>query len=56
MLEIRDTVQEPILMIESKYNKGAYFVIPSGTKILYSYGLKVSDIKKNMKSQNKENI
>ena len=54
MLEIRDTVQEPILMIESKYNKGAYFVIPSGNKILYSYGLKVSDIKKKIKLENKE--
>lgn len=49
MLEIRDTIQEPILMIENKDKTGTYILIPSKTKILYSYGLKVSDIKKQMK-------
>lgn len=44
MLEIRDTIQEPILMVENKTKDGTYFLIPSKTKILYSYRLKVSDI------------
>jgi len=54
MLEIRDTIQEPILMVESKRKTGTYFLIPSKTKVLYSYGLKVSDIKSKMKEKNKK--
>ena len=46
MLEIRDTIRQPILMKENEDKTGAYFVIPSNTKILYVYRLKVSDIKK----------
>lgn len=49
MLEIRDTLQQPILMTENKEKTGVYFIIPSSTKILYLYSLKVSTIKKNMK-------
>lgn len=52
MLEIRDTIQEPILMAENKSKTGVYFLIPSKTKILYLYGLKVSEIKKKMKKNN----
>lgn len=48
MLEIRDTIRQPILMKENKTKTGAYFIIPSNTKILYVYRLSVSDIKKNM--------
>ena len=44
MLEIRDTIQEPILMVENNKNC-TYFLIPSKTKILYSYRLKVNAIK-----------
>ena len=51
MLEIRDTIQEPILMAENKTKTGVYFLIPSKTKILYLYGLKVSEIKKQMKKK-----
>lgn len=54
MLEIRDTIQEPILMVESKRKTGTYFLIPSKTKVLYSYGLKVSDIKAKMKEKDKK--
>ena len=48
MLEIRDTIQEPILMVENKQRTGVYFLIPSKTKVLYLYGLKVTEIKKQM--------
>lgn len=51
MLEIRDTIRQPILMKENEEKTGAYFVIPSNTKILYVYRLKVSDIQKNMKKE-----
>ena len=46
MLEIRDTIGQPILMKENNKRTGAYFVIPSVTKILYVYRLKISDIEK----------
>lgn len=49
MLEIRDTIRQPILLKENSRKTGAYFVIPSSTKILYVYRLKVSDIKKQIK-------
>lgn len=54
MLEIRDTIQEPILMVQSEEKKGTYFLIPSKTKILYSYGLKVSDIEKKLTELEKD--
>lgn len=56
MLEIRDTIKQPILMRENKDKKGAYFVIPSSTKILYVYKLKVSDIEKEIKKDNKKDL
>lgn len=52
MLEIRDTLQQPILMVQNKKEDGVYFIIPSNTKILYTYGLKLSDIKKQMNKYN----
>lgn len=46
MLEIRDTIRQPILMKENSDKTGAYFMIPSNSKILYIYRLDVRDIKK----------
>ena len=40
MLEIRDTLQQPILMVENKTKNGVHFIIPSNTKLLYVYTLK----------------
>lgn len=54
MLEIRDTIQQPILMVEDKYKRGTYFMIPSNTKIMYVYGLKITDIKKEMKEKSEK--
>lgn len=51
MLEIRDTIRQPILMKENKEKNGAYFIIPSSTKLLYIYRLKVSDIEKEIYNQ-----
>ncbi len=51
MLEIRDTIASPILMVENKKKNGVYFCITGNNKILYVYGLKVQDIKKKMKSE-----
>lgn len=54
MLEIRDTIQQPILMVENIRQNGSFFIIPSNTKILYVYSIKVSDIEKELKKQQKE--
>ncbi len=51
MLEIRDTIHQPILMREKYDKSGAYFLIPSSTKILYVYRLKVSDIEKELQKK-----
>lgn len=48
MLEIRDTIRQPILMKENYQKNSAYFVIPGDTKILYIYRLNVSDIQKEL--------
>lgn len=48
MLEIRDTIQQPILMIEDKSNKETRFMIPSRNNFIYIYVLKMSDIKRQM--------
>lgn len=51
MLEIRDTIHQPILLKENSNKTGAYFVIPSNTKLLYVYRLKVSDIEKKFRKK-----
>lgn len=51
MLEIRDTIRQPILMRENQDKTGAYFVIPSSTKVLYVYRLKVKDIRKEIRKR-----
>ncbi len=51
MLEIRDTIQQPILMVENKEKNGVHFIIPSNTKILYTFSLKESEIKKQQESE-----
>ena len=51
MLEIRDTLSQPILMVESKLKDGVHFIIPSNTKLLFIYSLKEKDIKKKMRME-----
>lgn len=46
MLEIRDTIKQPILMKQNKEKTGSYFIIPSSSKYLYIYRLKLEDIEK----------
>ena len=53
MLEIRDTTNQPILMIENGDKNSVYFVIPTTTKILYIYSIRVSDIEKEMNDKEK---
>ena len=43
MLGIRDTIQAPILMCENKDETMAQFFIPTNTKILYTFEIKVDN-------------
>ena len=43
VLEIRDTIQEPILMFELPEKLKTYFMIPSKNQILYIYELSVNN-------------
>ena len=54
MLEIRDTLQQPILMVENVRQTGVFFIIPSNTKLLYVYAIRVCDIEKELKKEKKE--
>ena len=56
ILEISDKLRQPILMKENKEKSGAYFVIPSNTKLLYVYRLKVSDIEKEISEKNNKHL
>ena len=35
LLEIRETISEPILMTSDPHNKATFFIVPSNTKILW---------------------
>ena len=48
MLEIRDTLKQPILMLENKEKDGTFFIIPATNSIIYTYALRVIDIKAKM--------
>lgn len=50
MLEIRDSLNAPILMSTNDTNTATYFIILDvNNKAVYMYGLRVTDIKKQMK-------
>ena len=48
MLEIRDTLKQPILMLENEEKDGSFFIIPATNSIIYTYALRVVDIKAKM--------
>ena len=56
LLEISDKLRQPILMKENPEKNCAYFVIPSLTKLLYVYRMKVSDIKKEINKKKKKHL
>jgi hypothetical protein len=43
MLSIRDTLQSPILMFENKDKTKTTFIIPTDSKLLYVFELKVDN-------------
>ena len=44
MLEIRDTLKTPILMLENEAKDGTFFIIPASNGIIYAYALRMIDI------------
>lgn len=44
MLEIRDTLKTPILMLENEAKDGSFFIIPAANGIIYAYALRIADI------------
>lgn len=51
MLEIRDTLKQPILMLENKEKNGTFFIIPATNSIIYTYAIRVVDIKAKMEGK-----
>lgn len=51
MLEIRDTLKQPILMLENEKKNGTFFIIPATNSIIYTYALRVVDIKAKMEGK-----
>lgn len=45
ILEIRDTLKQPILMLENEEKTGTFFIIPATNDIIYTYALRQEDIK-----------
>ncbi len=44
LLEVRDCLQKPILMVHNTKNTGTFFIIPANEYTIYSYALRVVDI------------
>lgn len=44
LMEVRDTIQKPILMIHNSKNTGTFFIIPANEYTIYSYAIRVVDI------------
>lgn len=49
LLQVRDTINEPILMLETIEGKETDFFIPSKEKVVYIYKLKIEDIEEKKK-------
>lgn len=45
LLEIRETIQEPIIMLKDESKKETYFMIMGRMDVVYIYNIRVSDIK-----------
>ena len=51
MLEIRDTLKQPILMLENDKKDGTFFIIPATNSIIYTYALRIVDITAKMEGK-----
>ena len=44
MIEIKESSEKPLLMLENKEKTGTFFLIPVGEGVIYTYALRVVDI------------
>lgn len=44
MLEIKDSTDKPLLMLENEEKTGVFFLIPVGEGVIYTYALRIEDI------------
>ncbi len=51
LLEIRDTLKQPILRLENDKKDGTFFIIPATNDLIYVYALRVVDIKAKMEGK-----
>lgn len=54
LLEIRDTIRQPILMADNERKNTVYFVIPTNNKFIYVYALRAEDIQHKLEEKNEE--
>lgn len=55
MLEISETISQPILMKENNEKTGAYFLILTNSKVVYVYRLKVETIEEDLRKERLNN-
>ena len=53
LLQIRDTISQPILMKQNIKENETIFIIPSKERVVYTYKLKVKDVKQNRSNYKK---
>ena len=56
LLEIRDTIQEPVLMSENEDKTCTTFIVPTNKNILYIYEVKVDDYDEIYNQNNNEDL
>ena len=49
MLEIKESSEKPLLMLENKEKTGTFFLIPVGEGVIYTYAIRVVDIESEIK-------
>jgi len=54
LLQIRDTISEPILMVEKKKEEETDFLVPTKSNVIYVYKLRKKDIKKEREEKKKQ--
>ena len=55
LLEIRDTIQKPILMLEDPDKTWAKFIIPATEDLVYMYEMKMEDFEEELLAMDEEN-
>ena len=52
MIEIKESSEKPLLMLENKEKTGTFFLIPVGEGVIYTYAIRIVDIESELKGTN----